>query len=104
MRDRGLLTQKIAAPDFVGNFRTWSEGAHNEVFIDDRYDMYSPTVSEGEITLLKGLPGWDGVLDRYGIRFVLWPRRSPLSQILARDGHWKVLHETTGWVVVARNR
>jgi hypothetical protein len=103
MRDRGLLTQRIAAPDYVGNYRTWLEGAQGEVFVDDRYDMYPPSVSEGEITLLQGRPGWEGVLERYRIGIVLWPRRDPLAQIISRDSHWNVVHETTGWVVAARN-
>src|SRR5713226_975344 len=40
MRTHGLASNRVAAPDFVGNYRTWAEGAHGEVFLDDRYDMY----------------------------------------------------------------
>jgi hypothetical protein len=103
MRGHGLLGQRVATPDFVGNYRTWTEGGHGEVFIDDRYDMYPRSVDVGEFTLFQGEPGWDAVLDRYRIGAVLWPRRTPLAQIISRDSRWKIEYETTGWVVATRS-
>ena len=102
MRANGLLSTRIAAPDFVGNYRTWSEGAHGEVFIDDRYDMYPPSVSNAEDILAAGLPGWDTDLDRYQIGAVLWRRQTALAELLRRDPRWAVVHDTSGWVVAVR--
>jgi hypothetical protein len=101
MRDHVLLDGRVAAPDFVGNYRTWAEGAHAQVFIDDRYDMYPPSITQSTFTL-DGLPGWDAVLDHFKIDVVLWPRHNPLSQLLARDSRWVIVHQSTGWVVAMR--
>jgi hypothetical protein len=102
MRSHGLLEKRLAAPDDVGNYRTWTEGAHGEVFMDDRFDMYPPSVTEATITLTGGMPGWDRVLDRYRIAAVLWPRKSPLAEILARDPRWVMVHQTAKWVIATR--
>jgi hypothetical protein len=102
MRSHSLLSERVAAPDDVGNYRTWSEGAHAEVFMDDRFDMYPPSLINATATLTGGLPGWDAVLDRYRIAVVLWHRQSPLAEILGKDPQWKVVHQTAGWIVVTR--
>jgi hypothetical protein len=102
MRGHGLLAERVAAPDYVGNYRTWTEGAHAEVFIDDRFDMYPPALVEATLVLSNGLPDWDHVLDRYRIDAVLWERHSPLAQLLARDSRWVVVHQTAKWVIATR--
>jgi hypothetical protein len=63
--------------------------------------MYPPSMTQSTFTL-DGLPGWDAVLDHFKIDAVLWPRHNPLSQLLARDSRWVIVHQSTGWVVAMR--
>jgi hypothetical protein len=102
MRARGLLHGRVATQDFVGNYRTLTEGPHGQVFVDDRYDMYPERVAGDYTALLRGRPSWKRVLDRWRIDAVLWQRDTPLASLLAESEGWRTVRRTKSWVVAVR--
>ena len=69
------------------------------MFLDDRFDMFPEEVVDDYITLLRGRPGWDDVLEQYDPAAVLWERRQPLAELLRSADGWEVAYEDLYWVV-----
>jgi len=102
MNSHGLLQKRVAAPDYVGNFRTLREGANAEVFIDDRYDMYPSAVARSAFAVSDGARGALAELRRRGIDVFLWDRRQAIATIVAESPEWRVVHQTEKWIVAER--
>jgi hypothetical protein len=101
MRGAGLLgpEARLVAPDYVGNYRELVEGTDARVFIDDRFDMYSPELVDDYATLERGGPGWDDVLAEHRATAVLWQRDSALAELLIASDDWRLVQSDDDWVV-----
>jgi len=93
---------RMATQETVGNYLELVRGARGEVFIDDRIDMYPEAVTRDFLTLLRGRPGWDAVLDAREVDVVLWQRSEPLAQLLAVDPRWRSAYVDQSWAVWCR--
>jgi hypothetical protein len=102
MEENGYLGGRVATQDFVGNLRTLRDGPGDDVFFDDRFDMYPEAVSEASFDLLAGRPDYQAILDRYRVETVLWERKLPLASLLRADRRWRVVHTTPKWLVATR--
>lgn len=102
MEDHDLIGTdvRVVSRDFVGNYLTARYGPDRaRVFIDDRVDMYPPSVVRDYHVLLDGEPGWDEVLRRHRADAVLWDRAEPLAQLLVASPDWEVVHSDDEWLV-----
>ncbi len=63
------------------------------VFIDDRSDFYGEPfyLEYGQVSLLE--PGWQHVLDKYKIQWVLFPTNSKLACRLKEEPGWKLVDQ-----------
>lgn len=102
MERQGILDQRVATEDFVGNYLIARQGRDANVFFDDRFDMYPRTVVTDSLALLDGKEGWQRRLEAYRIDAVLWQRSRPLAGLLALDPGWRVVRKDKGWVVAVR--
>jgi hypothetical protein len=81
-----------------GGYIIWRLWPEHKNFIDSQSDL------SGEATQMyhrvEGLePGWQGVLDRYDVRWAILPTDSKLSSELADRG-WKILyHDQTATIL-----
>ncbi len=103
LASRGLLDGdvNVAHPDIVGNYIEWAEpGAR--VFVDDRYELYSPDVFADYLVLNAGSPGWDTVLDDRAVDIVIWQGDSALMELLRGDDRWEIATESEIWSVACR--
>ena len=101
---QGLLgpgTRRVA-PDTVGNYLELVLGTRAAVFSDDRVDMFPQSIVDDELTLLRGAPNWQRVLDEWSADVVIWERTGPLSQLLAQDPAWQLAYTDQTWVVYER--
>jgi hypothetical protein len=87
LRASRLLTTDVAAGYVI--LRYWPD---QQVFIDDRYDMYPTRVIYDYFTLLQGRPGWARVLDHYGVQTIVWKRATPLGALLDESSAWTRIH------------
>jgi len=99
MQRHGLAPGPVATPDYVGNYLEFRYGTRASAFVDDRVDVFPPAVERGYGVLLDGGQSWQSVLDRYGVRTVLWPRSEPLATLVRRAPDWSVRLIDRNWVV-----
>ena len=63
------------------------------VFVDGRSDLYGGAFLANPYQQLEGGgPGWQQMLDRYGVGTVLVSRTSGLAYVLAADPAWRWVH------------
>jgi len=62
------------------------------VFIDGRIDLYGEALLRefSEVFYLR--PGWERVLDKYGVGWTILPRAHALNSLLALRTDWHLVH------------
>lgn len=93
---------RVATQLSTGNLLEVLDGPTGAVFVDDRVDMLPTDVFEGYLRLSRGEPGWQQVLDDYGIDVVVWERSEPAGSLIATSTEWRVGYTDTSWVVACR--
>jgi hypothetical protein len=86
-----------------GGYLIWAMPEH-PVFIDGRGDVFewSGVLDEfGKWALLQANP--NTLLDKYGIRFCLLSRQSPMATVLPLLPGWKILYSDKISVIIARS-
>lgn len=71
------------------------------VFVDGRTDLYNDEIISQWIQVMNARPGWEHVLDRWGVHLVMVPPDWPINSILPRSG-WSVLYQDQQAVVYGR--
>jgi len=92
----------VATQETVGNLLELLQGRDARVFLDDRVDMYPAGVVDDFLSVLRGRPGWDRVLDEDGIDVVVWGADEPLMSLLADDGEWRIPYTDGRFFVACR--
>jgi hypothetical protein len=111
-------TKPIETLDYLEKNKMWDKNGLNydnwggyiryktghRVFIDDRSDFYGENfyLDYGDISVQQ--PGWQNVLDKYKIEWVIFPKEGALVAMLKETGKWKVVAEDTGSVVLVRKQ
>ncbi|MFN2504962.1 MAG: hypothetical protein ABR540_12195, partial [Acidimicrobiales bacterium] len=95
---------RLAHQDVVGNYLSFRFGRRARIFVDDRVDMYPVRIPKDYISLLRGRPGSQEILDRYRVDVVLWQTDRPLAHVLELNANWRTVYrDDDGWVVFRRN-
>jgi hypothetical protein len=90
----------LDSPDLSGNmlnFYPWGgylgwENPQLKVFIDSRANIYEHAGVFEDYLRLTALQDTLGLLDKYKIRWVLFPVRHPVSYLLGSNPNWKVVY------------
>jgi hypothetical protein len=89
-----LKTHALDGPmlnDYLwGGYLGWND-RNRKVFIDSRVDMFEYTGVFKDYLDLMGLKQPQSILDKYKIRYVLFPPDEPLTYVLEHDRGWKVV-------------
>jgi hypothetical protein len=74
-----------------GGYLIWSLYPDEPVFVDGRTDLYAlhSQVLDDYVTVHWAQPGWQEILDRYQIGFVITERSGLLDGMLAEAGSWQ---------------
>jgi hypothetical protein len=78
-------------------YRLWPE---QQVFIDGQTDFYGEALSREYIQVESLQPGWEEVLTKYQVDWVIMPVGQPLPDELLRMG-WELLYQDETTVVLA---
>jgi hypothetical protein len=92
----------IATQETVGNLLELYRGRDARAFFDDRVDMYPAEHVDDFLTLLRGRPGWDQVLEEHDIDVVVWDANEPLHALLVTDPAWRVPYADERFFVACR--
>jgi hypothetical protein len=93
---------RVAAPDFVGNFITNAYGGSVLVMFDDRVDMLPASVVAQQRTLYRAGPDWEQVLRSAKVDTVVWQSDSPLAAVLAASERWNIVWASSQWIIAQR--
>ncbi len=98
---QGLLGQHLLTTDDWSAYVIHRYWPRQPVFMDDRYDMFPTELSDDYFKLSEVKPGWQEVLDRYGVDVVVWRTKKPLTQLLDVAPGWQRTYSdelATVWV------
>jgi len=62
-----------------------------KVFVDGRSDFYGPEVGDPFLLVMRGLPGWEKVMEKYRFNLVLIPVDTAAAQLLKQRPEWRVV-------------
>ena len=87
-----------------GGYLIWSLYPDKPVFIDGRTDLYAlnGTALEDYAWVHWVRPGWEEILDRYAIGYVITERTGLLDMMLAEKNGWVVVHQDELAVIYQR--
>jgi hypothetical protein len=85
-----------------GGYLAWRLYPSYPVFVDGRTDLYDDALLREYLTAALGQPGYEQVLDRYGLNLVLVEQGSPLALRLADSNLWRSLYSDSISVVFQR--
>lgn len=83
-----------------GGYLLWALPAY-PVFIDGRTDLYDDEIIGAWLRVVRAEPGWQQVLDDWGVRLVLLEADMPVVGALARAG-WQPLYQDEMSVLYGR--
>jgi len=99
VNDRGLQGRRLLTTDYTAGLVILEQWPKQQVFIDDRLDMYPDKLVDDYLNVRDGMPGWQEALDDNDIEVIVWPARSPLASLLEHDRDWEriaTIKESTG--------
>lgn len=100
---QGLLGYPMFTSDAWGGYVIARHWPTQQVFLDDRYDMYPRSVVDDYDVLAEPRRGWEQVVDRSGVQVVVWDPDRALSQVLASAPGWSLVHADDVAVVYVRD-
>ncbi|MBA4420416.1 MAG: hypothetical protein C0391_04650 [Anaerolinea sp.] len=81
-------------------FRLWPE---QKVFIDGQTDFYGENLTREYSQVINGMDGYQGILNKYLVNWVIINKRSPLTQKLAENSeNWQLSYEDELSIVFTR--
>ncbi len=91
-----LLREHPAGPLFNpyqwGGYLAWRLYPEYSVYVDGRTDLYGDEYLYEYLRLVVGVPEWERVLDRRGVRLMLVEAGSPLAALARDDSDWKAVY------------
>jgi hypothetical protein len=61
-----------------------------KVFVDGRSDFYGPEIGDQFLQVMRGMPGWEKVIQKYGFNLALIPVDTAAAQLLKQRPEWRV--------------
>ncbi len=84
----------------MGAYLLWALPEY-PVFVDGRTDLYGDEILDQWFQVARAEPGWQAVLDHWGVNLVLMEPQAPLTRVLPYEG-WCTLYRDEKSVVLGR--
>jgi hypothetical protein len=78
--------------DEFGDYIIYSAYPQYKVFIDSRVDMYGIDQFEDYLNMVYFKPGWEKIVERYNINWVIVSSNSILSRYLMERNDWRLIY------------
>jgi hypothetical protein len=103
-RAAGRLTGRVFAPDQFGGYLIYRFEGRLKVFFDGRSDFYNQGAALGDaLKIGRVRPGWDELLDRYDIQWMLLAPESPIAVTALSSGKWARVYQDSIALVLTRS-
>ncbi|QWV96553.1 hypothetical protein KP005_14390 [Geomonas nitrogeniifigens] len=83
---------KVFNSDEFGDYLIYRGYPACRVFIDGRLDMYGAQRLKEYNEVIDFRPGWDRVLERYGISWIIFETDSRFARFLQQRGEWQLIY------------
>ena len=80
-------------------YRMWPA---QRVFIDGQLDFYGEAFTRQYQQIMTAGAGWQQLLDRYNVRWLLVPPNEPVALLLENDPAWSVIYQDKTAVIIRR--
>ena len=87
----------------LGGYLIYRLSPGRKVFIDGRADLYGDKFLKAYLTTYTGGEGWQLMLERYGIDYLVLERDAPLRQMLLAQGDFKETYRDERHVVLLKD-
>jgi hypothetical protein len=98
-----LLGRRIFTDDADAGFVILRYWPRQEVFMDDRFDMFPERIIDDFLDVSRGAPAWSKILDRHDVEIVVWPKDEALAALLDGAGDWDRTYTDTEFGVWQRS-
>lgn len=88
---RGMAGRMFNSDSF-GDYLVYRSYPSCRVFIDGRLDMYGSDRLKEYNDVIDFKPGWDKVLEKYGITWIMFEADSRFSRFLQQRSDWKLIY------------
>jgi hypothetical protein len=89
--------------DEFGDYIIYSAYPQYKVFIDSRVDMYGVDHFKDYLTMVYFEPGWEKVIEKYKINWMILSSDSILSRYLNERKDWKTIYSDKVANILVRN-
>lgn len=87
------IREPIFSVDYWGGYLIYRLYPQIKVQVDDRHDMYGSEFFKDYLTVMFVAPGWENILEKDHVQWILMPPNSTLANMLRLKSEWKIVHE-----------
>jgi hypothetical protein len=98
---RHLPSGRLFTTDQWADYLIYRE-PQRRVFFDDRSDFYGSAFVRDYLTVMDGKPGWQTVLERYGLLVAMVPAKSSIAALLDESPSWTKQYQDSTAVIFVR--
>jgi hypothetical protein len=103
---RAGIEGRIFHPQEYGDYLMWRLWPRQRTFIDSRVHLFDDEVIRAYIQVGRGVPGWESILARYEIRWILLspvdPEHATLIRLVRESGTWSVAYNDGQTILFGR--
>ncbi len=96
------IRSQVFNPDYWGGYLIYRLGPDYKVFMDDRHDFYGEPFVRDYIKVKNIQPGWQEVLDKNRVNWVLIPPEWALANALKELPQWRAIYDDHRAILFAR--
>ncbi len=100
---QGIRSQ-VFNPDYWGGYLIYRLGPGYKVFMDDRHDFYGEPFVRDYLKVKRIEPGWQQVLEKQRVNWVLIPPDWTLANALKELPQWRVIYDDHRAILFARTQ
>lgn len=100
--EEGLTGARVFTTDRWAGYLIYEEWPTQQVFMDDRVDMYPREVLDDYVEVTTVGTEWEEVLDRRDVEVIVWPSEEALNQVLQSSPEWSDIYEDDHVTVYVR--
>ncbi|MCJ7542488.1 MAG: hypothetical protein MUO88_22795, partial [Desulfobacterales bacterium] len=78
--------------DEFGDYIIYAAWPKYKVFVDGRSDMYGVDIMKEYLKVITIKPGWEEVLKKYDVKWIIYDANSALSLFLMERDDWELIY------------
>ena len=93
---------KLLNESQYGDILMWHMRPCPKIFIDSRFDLYSPIMAEKYFKLVDCKPGWQDSLKSFNIDWIFFPPQLPFAKAMRNQPDWVTIYSDQAAVILRK--